>query len=425
MHHDIQARKAADTILNNWRTEVWKNPLITKGVHMTKTETSFPSPDGCFYEPIAESRIAIEFKPSERESQRGILTGLGQSISYLNRHGASYLVIPNEVPDNHKIGDYLEETFKRSIYGRIPVGLITYNDHDFDNLFLRCDIDPRLELEQGRARGSDENYWAAWRDTPPHSIYLLLKECDALTDDNDRSDKIWKRYYFTDYVVMGALNTLNDIPSRIKMWDGVTSQVPLEGIKRELRERITNGEISNERALEVLKEKTDPSGIDNNFRNIKKNHYNFVNHLSLWDVEFRLTKYGKRLIQIGDEHGGESEEFRDAIAYLMLDIGRHAELIEDMKKALLSTDVILSSIGDVRSVAYDFMEAKGYIKKNPNRTTTGVREVFSSEFGVWHHIGVLNKPNNSYFTENGGLSFNDEKIKQILSKEKEFEFSKS
>lgn len=414
MHHNLQARRATDTILQNWRDGSWQNPNISTELHLTKVDTNFPSPDGCLFEPRSKTRIALEFKPGDRETQRGLLTGIGQCIAYLNKNGAAYLIAPNSVSDNSRIGDYLEETFKKNIYHKLPIGLITYSDHDFNNLRLRCDISSRIRLQITTGDGVDVNYWAAWRDTPPHAIYLLLKVAEELADDTERSKKIWDNFYFGYYVINNSEKTLEDIPSNIKLWDGVTPQVPLQGIKNKLRAKVANGEITEADALDELAEKTNPNIADNNYRDIKKNHYNFVNHLSLWSPNYHLTEYGRRLLEIGNKYGGESEQFKNALGYLMLEQGRHRELINDIKAALSSTVGRLSSIEDVRSICYRYLEVKGYIKKNPNRATTHVRNSFSSEFGVWAHFGILNKQGNSFFDENNGLSFNDNVIEKLI-----------
>ena len=51
------------------------------------------------------------------------------------------------------------------------------------------DISERIRLKVITGEGVDVNYWAAWRDTPPHAIYLLLKIASDLNENNDRSKK--------------------------------------------------------------------------------------------------------------------------------------------------------------------------------------------------------------------------------------------
>lgn len=420
IHHNIQARKAADAILSNWRNGTWRSPKISRSVHLTRIDSSFPSPDECFFEPTTSTRIAMEFKPGDRETQRGLLTGVGQCVAYLNRHGASYLVAPNSVSDNHRIGDYLEIVFRKVIYDRLPVGLVTYGGSNLVSLQLRCDISNRLRLPTGNIRGLDVNYWAAWRDTPPHAIYLLLKTADEISDNMGRGEKIWHKYYLEQYVVGGSAVTIQDVPSNIKMWDGTTSQIPLQGIKRKLRGMVARGEITTTQALEEIRLDISPHVGDNNYRDIKKNHYNFVNHLMLWDEDFRPTKHGKELLEIGRKFGETSQELKDFLGYLLLDVGRHAELIKDVKNAISNSPTPPRSMRDVRSASYDYLESRGYIKRNPNRTSTGVRKFLSSEFGVWGHFGILTQHRGSYFIPGTGLSFDKPRIEELLALENTF-----
>ena len=270
MHHNIQARKVTDTMLANWRSGIWSNSNISTKLHLTRLDTTFPAPDGCFFEPGMKTRIAMEFKPGDKETQRGLLTGVGQCVAYLNKNGAAYLVAPNTVCDNPNICDYLEETFKKNIFDKLPIGLITYEGYDFSNLRLRCDISERIRFKVISGEGVDVNYWAAWRDTPPHAIYLLLKCAQTTVVSRDRSKNIWNNFYFNQYITNESINTINDLPSNIRLWDGITPQVPLEGIKNVLRQKISAGLLTETQALKEIKDKVNPDGIDNNYRDIKK-----------------------------------------------------------------------------------------------------------------------------------------------------------
>ncbi|MCD4694090.1 hypothetical protein K8R62_01900, partial [bacterium] len=95
LNHDQQSRKAANIMLEEWRSGNHLNGMIDSDIFLTRSQANFPSPDECFYSPSKENIISMEFKPAESETPRGILTGLGQTIAYLNKHGASYLVIPD------------------------------------------------------------------------------------------------------------------------------------------------------------------------------------------------------------------------------------------------------------------------------------------------------------------------------------------
>jgi len=138
----------------------------------------------------------------------------------------------------------------------------------------------------------------------------------------------------------------------------------------------------------------------------------------LWNSEQYLTEEGLNLIKVGDVHGGESQEFKNYLGSLILDMGRHYELINDVKCAIADSEIPLNDINDVRLAAYNYLEKKGYVKLNPNRTTSGVRKFLASEFQVWGHLGILNKQNNTYFDVSNGLSFNEERINELTNIER-------
>ena len=104
LHHSM-ARKAAEIMLKQWKEGSWKSRGISEKVFLSKTLSSFPAPDGSFQDPDNELSIAFEFKPP-RETKRGILTGLGQTIAYLDRYSISYFICPNKV-EGFEIGKYI------------------------------------------------------------------------------------------------------------------------------------------------------------------------------------------------------------------------------------------------------------------------------------------------------------------------------
>ena len=63
------------------------------------SEGVFPSPDRTFRDLEKKTRILLEFKPFT-ENKRGILTGLGQCIAYLNKSHASILVCPSKIKED-------------------------------------------------------------------------------------------------------------------------------------------------------------------------------------------------------------------------------------------------------------------------------------------------------------------------------------
>ena len=175
--HDQQSRICCDQLLSKWRgnDNEWRNIFINKDIHYVGGSLNFPSPDRCFYSDMSKSRIALEFKPAS-ETKRGILTGLGQAIAYLNNNNnsASYLMCPDKV-ENFEMGKFMQNIFTKIIYKKLPIGLITFDPNNLKNIKLRCNIANIFKIQKITERGVNRNYWAAYRDSYPHANLFLLE----------------------------------------------------------------------------------------------------------------------------------------------------------------------------------------------------------------------------------------------------------
>ena len=147
LKHDIECEQASRSILNKWRNGEWTNNFIDQDIRINTSSTAFPSPDQCFYSNSKKTGIALEFKPAERETKRGILTGLGQTIAYLkdSNHSASALVIPEKIGnDNFPIGNFMKSVFEEQIYGKLPIALYSFKTNNPSNVILLCNISNKL-----------------------------------------------------------------------------------------------------------------------------------------------------------------------------------------------------------------------------------------------------------------------------------------
>ena len=94
MNHHILAKTTTDSVLRKFKSEEWTcYNGIGKNFFRVTTDASFPSPDAAFFDEENKFLVSFEFKPPT-ESKRGILTGVGQSIAYLQDSNISYLVAP-------------------------------------------------------------------------------------------------------------------------------------------------------------------------------------------------------------------------------------------------------------------------------------------------------------------------------------------
>ena len=96
-HHHRSAHYIAENLLAKWRNNQWNNSFVSSNVTKAHSPSGFPSPDADFQDKSLNTKISIEFKP-ETETKRGMMTGLGQSIAYLQKANASYLVSSSSSP---------------------------------------------------------------------------------------------------------------------------------------------------------------------------------------------------------------------------------------------------------------------------------------------------------------------------------------
>ena len=103
--------------------------------------------------------------------------------------------------------------------------------------------------------------------------------------------------------------------------------------KRELREKVKNNELKENEALKIFKDKSWSKDItDNNYRDYKKNHYNFMNHNKLWDEDFYLTELGNKFIERYKNNINNPKNLIDEMAQIVLVSGKHHSLIDEIMK---------------------------------------------------------------------------------------------
>ena len=108
VYHHRAAQNITNQILSNWRNaQTWSNSFVSNVVEQSMTPNEFPSPDAYFQDRNKRTKISLEFKPYT-ETKRGIMTGLGQTVGYLNKAHASILVCSSEI-DNFNMKGYLKE----------------------------------------------------------------------------------------------------------------------------------------------------------------------------------------------------------------------------------------------------------------------------------------------------------------------------
>ena len=198
------------------------------------------------------------------------MTGVGQAVAYLNKSHASILVCSSKVED-FDMGNYLKNTFKKLIYGKLPIALFTYDGEGLENLKLVVDIDPALYVSEKLSKipfkGSGLPYFAYWRDLPTDGFYKLAKSAQEIKSTESRSEKVWDEFFYKYFAPKESLRTLDKVESNIFFENMETKMVPFSGRKNKLQAKVKDGELSKSKALEELKDYGWSKEVtDNNYR---------------------------------------------------------------------------------------------------------------------------------------------------------------
>jgi len=419
VYHHRSAQIVGDQILQSWRNNSeWINSFVSKNVQQAMTPSDFPSPDINFQDSNKRTSLSLEFKPYT-ETKRGIMTGLGQCIAYLKKVHASILVCPRKIDYDFEIENFMKEIFEKFIYGKLPIALFTFEGEQIDNLKLITNIDPKLfEKKFLPYKGTGNPYWSFWRDLSPDGFFKLSMSAEKVKDNKDRSKKVWDFFWDNYYAPLNTRNTLDDIESNILQFNYKERLIPFSTRKKDLKKKVRDGTLTIKEALNKLKTLGwSDNVVDNNYKNYKKNHFNFMNHNKLWDENFKLTLIGKKFLNRFASLNSP-EEKNDEFAQILLVQGKHHNLIEEIKN--ITTEIeIPDNDESFRVEIYKKLDEKGYIAKNSNRITSGKREPFVAETQLWAHLNIIKINKGSrykFFFKDLGYQFNDEKINYLVNK---------
>lgn len=392
MNHHILAKTTTDSILNKFKTEEWNCCNgIGKGFFRVTTDASFPSPDAAFYDEEEKFLVSFEFKPPT-ETKRGILTGVGQSIAYLQEANISYLIAPRWLED-YNLGGFLTELFQNQIYGKIPSGLILYQNENPQDVQLITNIATNLGVTTQtnlKSRSiTTSRFWAKHQDLPIPLFHLLL-HCYFLKKSHTISVDAFK-YCWTHYLISPTI--LSDFQTK-EVFDCSNQIIMTPAGRKPIR--FLEDILKKTQSLEPLVRRnkvereinTEFSG-DNKFQAYKKNFVTFMKHLKVIDSEGELTDSGFKLYHLGLIHGANSKIFRDYFAKEVLTTGHHLELLLDLDKTIREN--INQSYSSCLLAMEESYENKGYLKRNPNRISgeTSTVEFLKYENILWRLLGLI------------------------------------
>jgi len=452
-HHE-GVRITTNFLLSKWKNGKWLNNFVSKDVATRKSSSDFPSVDWECDDSKTKAVISCEFKPAT-EKKRGVLTGLGQAIAYLNNADASYLIAPATI-DGFDMETYLKETFKNSIKGKLPVGLISFDfDHikgEYRNIRLSVDIDPSLKCKNQSLKKGKVSYWAIWRDNPTIGVIRFLESCALKT--NDTKDKRWEYFFDNYYAPPKTRKNLNPITNDLYMFDPQGNyQIPFDGKKRTIRKYRTkkltrsqiikqgkyasvkndDGKVAKDKLYyfnNISKKETlsqadymqllanhgwEDDMHENIYKDYKKNYKNFCSHMCLINEDWSTTPLGDKFLQNvqviinkTNNINTQSDLSNDELAKILLVQGEHHNLILD----LLDAQLAIPEDDDVKTVMQKcekYMDAKGFLPRNPERKTTGRRKFLQSEKQLWKHLKLI-KDNK----ESNLLTFDMTKIDKLI-----------
>lgn len=378
--HDAAATFYGDTILGKIRAadsdfkQIFSISMIRTG------DWDWPRPDYVCYDEELKASYALEFKPPF-QSKREYLTGLGQSLAYLQKHTYSGLIVPYYADDGFQIAKFISNSLKSPEFASVATSLFAYNNANQTIDILRP-ISSKREIHAKKGAVEEvKTFWCWWRDISHYELYDLLNLSFFFSDyDGD---------IYTDHIYPTFYKMMVDKQTR--QWDG--------------QPRSKSGTVASMKAE-------------------KQNYKIPLVQLELWSRgEGRLTDLGFKLLEIGKKYGPNSKKFFDSLAYLLLVNGKHLDLINLVDKFQKITDIAPSS--KEHAIALErFLSDNGCIgKRKPTAITTGAKNSYMrDEMKLWNKLGLLFPYNKvSYFFPGEGYKFNWERITDILISTKPFD----
>jgi len=363
LNHHILAKNATDEILNKFKKTEWECANgLGQNFYRVGTNADFPSPDAAFYDPVDNVTIFFEFKPPS-ETKRGILTGVGQSIAYLQDSDISYLIAPMMI-ENFRIGQYLNDLYANQITTNIPTGLILYENNDLTKMILAHNVEVLKNKGIKNKISKEERFWAKHVDLPIPLFHLILHYYYLYKTNQIEGDpfaKCWQERMIPSNILRDfETSNIKDMSNKpINTVAGKKEMIYLEKIIPKLK-----GDISKKRSDLEQMISTQYSG-DNYYNSVKKNLISFFKNLHMIDSENQLTESGFKLYHLGLVNAPTSKIFKDYFTKELLTIGHHLDLILDFEA--LKQREPCTDINQILNTMETEYENKGYIKRNPNR----------------------------------------------------------
>lgn len=371
--HDAAATLYGDKILFNIRNAVPNYKQVFSTSLVRTGDWDWPRPDYVCFDEDNNASYALEFKPPF-QSKREYLTGLGQSLAYLQKHNYSGLIIPYIADDGFRIADFIADTMESPEFSDVATSLYAY-DYNTEEIDILRQIKTKRKLS-GSHRKKEEvkTFWCWWRDISHYELYDLLN-LSFIYGDFD-GDIYTDHIYPTFYKMM--------VDKKTRQWNG--------------KPRNKTGSIAS-------------------MKSEKQNYKIPLMQLELWSrSEGRLTDLGFELLEIGKKYGPDSKKFINRLTYYVLVNGRHLDLINLVEK-FQSEGAIADNSKDHAVALEKYLTDSGCIgKRKPTAVKTGAKNSYMrDEMKLWNKLGLLNiNGGSSYFFPGEGYRFNWERISEVL-----------
>ena len=368
--HDQGAEKTGGFILSQIR----KGDVSYKQVFSPSMrrigDWGWPRPDFVCFDDEKECSYALEYKPP-MQSKREYVCGLGQSITYLQHHTYSGLIIPKIADDGFPIADYIKSVLQSDVMANSPISLYTYNPKTFDVEILRQITSVRTGAKITPSEEADKTFWCWWRDMSHYELYDLLSLSFIYGD--------YEGDAYTDRIFPEFWNRL--VNHKTKTFEGKYRKVQ-----------------------------------DGSKGSYKQNYRIPFEQLGLWSSkEGKLSDLGFQLLMIGKKYGADSANFKNALAYLILTIGHHIELIHVIDE-IQSESLIPKKSLDFKKMLDAELTERGMIgKRKPTAVKTDKKGSYiRDEMKLWNKFNLINKKGGDYFFPGEGYKFNWQQINEVL-----------
>ncbi len=412
MNHHMLAKTTTESVLANFKTGSWRclEENIGPSLYRIGCDSIFPSPDASFYDPNTKKQINFEFKP-DTETKRGILTGLGQTIAYLKKSHASFLIIPEYIED-FPIANYMDSIFSDVINNKLSIGLIAFDNKDPKQVRLLKNV----KISNDLAQISDmvnSRFWAKHQDLPIPLFHLIL-HCFYLKKihiiNSDAFAYCWDKYLAPQSILTTLTpETIVDIQGvKIKTVAGTKEILFFEKTLNKIRKMAVADQV---KAIQKIKKDIDTTFIgDNYFNSVKKNFITFCKHVKVIDSNYELTELGVKMYHLGVVNGPNSRLFKDYFLNLILLNGKHLDLIFDLDKLSTDPSKYNLSFETLKSELEADYEVKGMIRRNVNRQASSSNTVnfLKYETILWRSLDIL-------VTQGNRPVFNWKKIVEVCS----------